>query len=139
MTQAFTGIKMKFTLISFISLVFAYSFGQVAEPAAVTAVIGSPANGTAHHITVSWSAVSGATSYILQYSNDSLTWNTISSTNVTTFDHNASNTGNIPVYYRVATVISSKSRSSRLSGMRGSHPLPSHAACGASSIWLCGR
>ena len=124
MTQAFTGIKMKFTLISFISLVFAYSFGQVAEPAAVTAVIGSPANGTAHHITVSWSAVSGATSYILQYSNDSLTWNTISSTNVTTFDHNASNTGNIPVYYRVATVISSNQ-----SGWAESTPFPIYTAC----------
>ena len=124
MTQCYAGGKLKFILISFMALLFSYGHSQVAEPATVTAIIGAPANGPAHHITVSWSAVSGATSYILQYSNDSTTWNTISTTNVTTFDHNASNTGNIPVYYRVATVISGNQ-----SGWAESTTFPIYTAC----------
>lgn len=45
-------------------------------PANVNVSIGTPANGTNHHINVSWDAISGAWQYQIDYSWDNNTWST---------------------------------------------------------------
>ena len=115
----------RYLAVALLLLLTAPVFCQTpAAPATCTASIGTPANGTAHHITINWASVSGATAYILQYSYDGTTWNVLDSANVTTYDHNASNTGNIPVYYRVKAF-----ETGNESGFTNSTPYPIYTAC----------
>ncbi len=87
-----------FTALSF------NAFSQT-PPATFTAAIGSPANGSAHYLSLTWAAVGGATSYELQYSTDGSLWNALSSGTPTTYNHNTGALGNMPFYYRVRTIV----------------------------------
>jgi hypothetical protein len=70
-------------------------------PASCTAAIGSPANGTAHHMSINWSSVSGADGYNLQYSTNGSTWNTLYTGTALTYDHNCGDNPNASYYYKV--------------------------------------
>ena len=115
----------KLLLLTVLISLTGISYGQTpAAPATCTAVIGTPANGTAHHLTVNWATVTGATEYILQYSYDGSNWNVLDSAYVTTYDHNASTTGDIPVYYRVKAF-----EAGNESAFTNCTPFPVYTAC----------
>lgn len=68
----------------------------------VIATIGVPANGLNHYMSVTWAAVTGATGYDVDYSNNGTVWNNVASNiNSTTFNHNTGDNPNIATYYRV--------------------------------------
>jgi len=106
-------------------LLILFSANAFSQPASCTAVIGTPANGLQHHITISWSAVNGATSYRLDYSTDNVTWiNALDSGTATTYDHDASNQGNVPIYYRVSSFVNTTQ-----SAYTDATPYPIYTAC----------
>lgn len=67
----------------------------------LAAAIGTPANGLEHHMDVTWDALSGATGYDIEYSNNGSTWNTLASTITNSYDHNFGDNPNVAMYYRV--------------------------------------
>jgi hypothetical protein len=70
-------------------------------PASCTAAIGSPANGTSHHLSVSWAAVTGADGYELQYSTNGSTWNSLYTGTALTYDQDCGDNPNVSYYYKV--------------------------------------
>ncbi|GAI47443.1 unnamed protein product, partial [marine sediment metagenome] len=66
----------------------------ISAPANITAAIGDPANGLEHYIDISWDTVTGIDGYELQYSTDSLTWNTLYSGTLTSYAHNCGDNPN---------------------------------------------
>ena len=73
----------------------------ISAPANVTAAIGDPANGLEHYIDISWDTVTGIDGYELQYSTDSLTWSTLYTGTLTSYEHNCGDNPNAPYYYKV--------------------------------------
>lgn len=67
----------------------------------LTAAIGTPANGPNHHMDVTWDALSGATAYDIEYSNNGSTWNTLASPTTNSYNHNFGDNPNVAMYYRV--------------------------------------
>lgn len=79
-------------------------------PASITAAIGSPANGTQHHLTVSWSSAAGVDGYGLEYSTNGSSWSTIGDItpgSTVTYDFNAGDNPNAPYYFRVRSKLNS--------------------------------
>ena len=73
-------------------------------PASISAVIGSPANGLSHHLTVTWATVSSVDGYSLEYSNDGSNWNSIGTftpSTLSTYDYDAGDRPNVPYYFRI--------------------------------------
>ncbi|MFH0865716.1 MAG: GEVED domain-containing protein, partial [Bacteroidota bacterium] len=70
-------------------------------PASCTAVIGNPANGTAHHMSISWTSLTGADGYELQYSTNGTSWASLYTGTALTYDHNCSDNPNVSYYYKV--------------------------------------
>lgn len=99
-----------------------------AQPASCTASIGSPANGAAHHITVSWAAVGGATSYELEHSTDGSAWTNIYTGTSTSYDHNTGALGNAPQYYRARSINGSPS------AYTNATQYPIYTACDAPAV-----
>jgi len=95
--------KNLLVLILHSSFLILHSYAQ--PPASCTASIGSPANGAAHYISISWASVPSATSYDLEYSTDGNNWNNLYSGNSTSYNHNTGATGNLPFYYRVRAIV----------------------------------
>lgn len=70
--------------------------------ASINATIGTPANGVNHYMSITWSAVIGATGYDVDYSNNGSAWsNVASNVPITSFSHNTGDNPNVPTYYRV--------------------------------------
>lgn len=69
----------------------------------LTAAIGSPVNGLAHHLNLSWDALSGATGYDVQYSTDGSSYTNASPASVTTtsYNFNAGDNPNTRYWFRV--------------------------------------
>lgn len=67
----------------------------------LTAAIGTPANGTQHHMDVTWDALTGATGYDIEYSNNGSSWTSLGSTATNSYDHNFGDNPNVAMYYRV--------------------------------------
>lgn len=123
-------LLLKAGLVAFV--VFFFSFISYAQtpPATCTAAIGSPANGASHYLSITWSAVGGATSYELQYSTNGSTWNPLSSgSTATTYNHDAGAIGNMPFYYRVRTVVGAGQ-----SAWKNCTQYPIYTACDAPSL-----
>lgn len=101
-----TTTKLPSFLCSALLLACTFLSNQAfAQPATLTAAIGSPANGAQHHISLTWAAVGGATSYELEHSlNGSSNWTNIYTGANTTYDHNTGALGNTAQYYRVRSV-----------------------------------
>lgn len=96
----------KFILFSLLTFSLSHSLTSFAQaPATCTAAIGSPANGAAHYISVSWAAVGGATSYDLEYSTNGSTWNNLYTGTSTSYNHNTGAVGNLPYYYHVRATV----------------------------------
>src|SRR5690349_12509471 len=76
-----------------------------AQPASLSATIGMPANGDAHHIALTWAEMQGASSYELQSSPDNIDWTTAYTGTLLTYSHNSGTAGNAPYYYRVRATI----------------------------------
>jgi len=109
-------------LIFFLLISSELAFSQ---PSSCNAAIGMPPNGPEHYITIIWSAVNGATSYQLDYSTDGTTWtNSLYTGTATTFNHAASNQGNVPFYYRVSSFSGNTQ-----SGYTDAAPFPVYTAC----------
>lgn len=73
----------------------------IGASASCTAAIGSPANGAAHHLSISWTAVTGADGYELEYSTNGSTWVSLYTGTALTYDHNCADNPNAPFYYKV--------------------------------------
>ena len=76
----------------------------LSSPASISAVLGSPANGLYHHLTVSWTTIGSADGYNIEYSNNGTVWNTLTtilSPATTTYDHNTGDNPDMPFYYRI--------------------------------------
>ncbi len=67
----------------------------------LAAAIGDPANGLAHHMDVTWDALTGATGYDIEYSNNGSSWTSLGSTTTNSYDHNFGDNPNVAMYYRV--------------------------------------
>ena len=78
-----------------------------AVPGSISAAIGSPANGTQHHLQVSWTAAPAADAYGLEYSINGSSWTTIGDVTGVTYDFNAGDSPNAPYYFRVRSKLNS--------------------------------
>ena len=69
----------------------------------LAAVIGTPANGTNHVLNVSWTGLTGATSYDVEFSMDGSTYNNVGTGNTTSTSAilNAADMPNAPFWFRV--------------------------------------
>ncbi len=72
-----------------------------APVANLAAAIGTPANGLAHHMDVTWDALSGATGYDIEFSNNGSSWTSLGSVSTNSYDHNFADNPNVAMYYRV--------------------------------------
>lgn len=72
-----------------------------AAPSSVSVAIGTPANGTNHYVNVTWSAITGATQYQIDYSWDNTNWSTGGFSTTTTLNLNLFDNPNRIVYIRV--------------------------------------
>ena len=93
--------KLKVSFLLLFVLCATVSFSQFTAPASCSAVIGSPANGPAHYIDVSWPAVAGATAYELEYSTDGVIWDSLYTGTSPFYNHNTGSGGNLPYWYQV--------------------------------------
>ncbi|MDZ4845201.1 MAG: T9SS type A sorting domain-containing protein [Chitinophagales bacterium] len=107
---------------------FLFAAKAIAQPASCTAAIGTPANGAAHHLTVTWAAVGGATSYELENSTNGSTWANIYTGASTTYDHNTGALGNATQYYRVRSI------SGTASAYTNATQYPIYTACDAPAV-----
>ncbi len=132
MKNTFYTLLMRAGFFAFIVSFFSFISYAQTPPATCTAAIGSPANGASHYLNISWSSVTGATSYDLQYSTDGTIWNNLSSgSNATTYNHNTGAIGNMPFYYRVRTVTGSGQ-----SAWKNCSQYPIYTACDNPSLPL---
>ncbi len=67
----------------------------------ITASIGTPANGTAHHLNVSWNAIPGATAYNVEYSTNGVSYISAATVNTPSYDFNAGDNPNVSYWFRV--------------------------------------
>ncbi len=120
---------MKSFLLSFFVGVILFLPSTIyAQPSSCTASIGSPANGAAHHISLSWAAVGGANSYELENSTNGSSWTNIYTGASTTYDHNTGALGNASQYYRVRSI------SGTPSAYTNATQYPIYTACDAPSV-----
>jgi len=73
------------------------------SPSTCTASMGSPANGTQHHISLSCSTVAGVDGYSFESSSDASNWSILGSGTLTNYDVNTGDNPNTAYYYRVRT------------------------------------
>jgi hypothetical protein len=64
-------------------------------------VIGTPANGTSHNIALSWSAVSGITNYVVEYSENNAAWTLATTTTGTSYTFNAGDNPDKQYFFRI--------------------------------------
>lgn len=69
----------------------------------LAASLGSPFNGTTHHIGLGWNALAGATGYDVQYSTDGSSYSNASPASVTTnsYSFNAGDSPNVRYWFRI--------------------------------------
>jgi hypothetical protein len=100
----YNSVPTSKAILVFLFLLQSFFCGAQA-PATCTAAIGTPANGTAHYINITWAAVASATAYNLEYSTNGSTWTPLYTGTALTYSHNTGAIGNLPYYYHVRATV----------------------------------
>lgn len=118
---------LKFVFFTIVIFAFNTLSAQPPAPSTVTATIGTPANGTAHYLNISWATSTGATSYELEASTNGTTWINIYTGAALTYSHNTGNVADAAYYYRV------RASNGTFSAYTNATQFPIHTACDAPS------